>query len=347
MRKYIEEAIELFGEDVSKNVTSAATKKLFEITAATPALNTVWADVFHSVVAKLLWVMKRSRPDIETAISFLCTRVSKSDEDDWAKLKRLLQFLSQTIDDVRVVAADDLSKLLTWVDASYAIHHDMRGHTGGAMSFGTGIIHGKASKQKLNTKSSTETEVVGASDYLPYNMWMQNFMEAQGYTLSENVYYQDNQSAMLMEKNGRNSCTGNSRHIHIRYFFIKDQVDGGKIQIVYCPTGQMLADYFTKPLQGKLFHLFRAVIMGWAHIDTLKEILKDAPSSVPKERVENMGISDGALETPMTYAQVLKRGKKAPQDPSPERSKVVRFAPTTVLGPTQLTRRQKNRNPTT
>jgi hypothetical protein len=124
-------------------------------------------------------------------------------------------------------------------------------------------------------------------------MWMQNFIETQGYTLSENVYYQNNQSAMRMEKNGRNSCTGNSRHIHIQYFFIKDQVDGGKLEIVYCPTGQMLVDYFIKPLQGKLFHLFCAVIMGWAHIDTIKDAL-NAPSSVPTERVENMGNSDEA-----------------------------------------------------
>jgi hypothetical protein len=201
--KYIEEAIKMFGEDVSANVSSPATKRLFEITPVTEALSTERADIFRLVVAKLLWVMKRARHDIETAISFLCTRVSRSDEADWLKLKRLLQFLNQTINDVRVIAADDLSKLFTWVDASYAIHHDMRGHTGGAMSFGTGIIHGKASKQRLNTKSSTtETEVVGATDYLPYNMWLQHFMEAQGYTLDKNVYYQDNQSAMRMEKNG-------------------------------------------------------------------------------------------------------------------------------------------------
>jgi hypothetical protein len=301
-KKYIEEAIETFGEDVSKRVSSAATKKLFEINPATEDLDTERADIFHSVVAKLLWVEKRSRPDIETTISFLCTRVSKSDEDDWLKLKRLLQFLNQTIDDVRVVAADDLCKLFTWVDASYVIRHDMRGHTGGATSFGTGIIHGKASKQRLNTKSSTKTEVVGASNYLPYNMWMQHFMEAQGYTLDENLYYQDNQSAMRMEKNGRNLCTGNSRHIHIRFFFIKDQVDGKKLRIVYCPTGKMLADYFTKPLQGRLFHLFRAVIMGWAHIDTLKL----APSSMSKERVEDMGTSDDATKSQLTYAQAVK-----------------------------------------
>ena len=118
-----------------------------------------------------------------------------------------------------------------------------------------------------------------------------------------------------MEKNGRNSCTGNSRHVHIRFFFIKSQVDDGKLQIVYCPTGEMLADYFTKPLQGRLFHLFRAVIMGWAHIDTLKS------SSTPKERVENMGISDDVTtvddvtKTPITYAQAVRASGDATKTP--------------------------------
>ena len=129
-------------------------------------------------------------------------------------------------------------------------------------------------------------------------------MEAQGYGLKENIYYQDNQSAMRMEKNGRNSCTGNSRHINIRYFFIKDRVDAKKLEIVHCPTEQMLADYFTKPLQGKLFHMFRDVIMGWKHVDTLKDIA----SSTHKERVGSSSISDNVAKLPLTYAQALKSG---------------------------------------
>ena len=71
-----------------------------------------------------------------------------------------------------------------------------------------------------------------------------------------------------MEVNGRTSCTGHSRHINIRYFFVKDRVDSGEVQIMYCPTGRMLAGYFTKPLQGNLFKKFRAVIMGWEDIST-------------------------------------------------------------------------------
>ena len=112
-----------------------------------------------------------------------------------------------------------------------------------------------------------------------------NFLSAQGYNVQSNVVYQDNESAIRMEKNGRNSCTGNSRHIHIRYFFVKDRVDKDEVIIKYCPTMDMLADFFTKPLQGKLFHKFRDVIMGWKHINTLHSKKADALS--PKERVEN------------------------------------------------------------
>ena len=148
----------------------------------------------------------------------------------------------------------------------------MRGHTGGAISFGVGIIHGKASKQKINVKSSTECELVGVSEYIPYSLWLGYFLEHQGYKLKSNLVHQDNQSAMRMEVNGRTSCTGNSRHINIRYFFVKDRVDSGEVKIVYCPTGRMLADYFTKPLQGNLFKKFRAVIMGWEDISTLDAV---------------------------------------------------------------------------
>ena len=83
------------------------------------------SDVFHSVVAKLLFIMKRARPDIETTISFLSRRVSKSDEDDWKKLKRCLGFLKATINDILVIGAGSLTDIYTWIDASYAVHDNL------------------------------------------------------------------------------------------------------------------------------------------------------------------------------------------------------------------------------
>ena len=139
----------------------------------------------------------------------------------------------------------------------------------------------KSSKQKLNTKSSTEAELVGASDYLPHAIWAKKFMEAQGYAMKESRFYQDNQSTIRFEKNGRRSCGPNSRHIDIRYFFIKDRLERDSFDVQYCPTEQMLADFFTKPLQGSLFRRLRAVVMGHKHVDTLRE----ATSDTPQERV--------------------------------------------------------------
>jgi hypothetical protein len=214
---------------------------------------------------------KRGRLDIQLPIAFLRTQVSCSTKQDWSKLKRTLEYLRGTLVEFVTFGADDMCKMQTWVEASYAIHEDMKSHTGGVVSFGRGSAMSKSSWQKLNTKSSTEAELVGASDYLPYPIWAKNILEAKGYLLNENVFYQDNQSTIKLEKKGRKLCGPKSRHIDIRYFFIKNRLDLKHIDVKHCPTEQMLPNFFTKPLQGSLFRKFRDVIMGHKHIDSLKK----------------------------------------------------------------------------
>ena len=97
---------------------------------------------------------------------------------------------------------------------------------------------------------------------MPQMLWTNYFLTAQGYTPHETVLFQDNQSAILLERNGRRSSGQRTRHINIRYFFIKDCVESGKIVIRHCPTDKMVADYHTKPLQGKKFRDFHDQIMG-------------------------------------------------------------------------------------
>ena len=65
-----------------------------------------------------------------------------------------------------------------------------------------------------------------------------------------------------MEKNGRASCTGRSRHIHIKYSFIKDVLENEDITLEHCPTEKIIADFYTKPLQGRQFRKLRDIIMG-------------------------------------------------------------------------------------
>jgi hypothetical protein len=290
MVDHIKEAIEQFGEDVSACATSPGAKNLYSVSESSPTLTKEKAELFHRIVAKLLYVSSRARSDIMPTIAFLCTRVSNPTAQDWLKLKRLLRYLNDTLTLSATLGANGMSKMMTWVDAAYAVHPDMKSHTGGCVSLGRGVIMPKSTKQKLNTKSSTEAELVGASDYIPSTIWAKNFLEAQGYDISENVFYQDNQSAMRLEKNGRASAGQKSRHINIRYFFIKDRILTDNVKIVYCPTELMLADFYTKPLQGSLFKKFRSVILGYESVDVLNYDVSSAPV---EERVGESHPVDG------------------------------------------------------
>jgi hypothetical protein len=195
------------------------------------------------VCAKLLYVSLRARIDILLPIAFLCTRVSKSTKQDQSKLRRVLKYLKGTLDDEYILGADDMTSLRSWVDAAFAVHPDMKSHTGGVISFGRGGLACKSGKQKLVTKSSTEAETVGASDYLPNTLWTHMFLEAQGYRIQGSYFEQDNESAIKLETNGRISAGPKSRHINIRYFWIKDRSKDANITIRHCPTLAMLADF--------------------------------------------------------------------------------------------------------
>ena len=127
---------------------------------------------------------------------------------------------------------------------------------------GRGFPLANTTKQKLNTRSSTESELVAVDDCMPSICWTRYFMLSQGYEIAENILYQDNRSAILLEKNGKASSSKRTKHINIRFFFVTDRVANDELSVRWCPTGAMIADFWTKPLQGALFKKFRDQIMG-------------------------------------------------------------------------------------
>ena len=214
------------------------------------------------MVARGLFATKRARGDIHTAISFLTTRVRDPDIDDWKKLQRLMQYLENTKGFVSTLRADSMSILRWFIDGSHTTHPDCKGHTGAAFTLGKGTLSNISRKQKMNTRSSTETELVSVYDVMPTILWTRLFLHDQGYGSTGTVINQDNQSAILLENYGKFSSTKRTKHIDIRYFYITDKVKKGEAKIVYCPTDDMIADYFTKPLQGSIFKKFRNAIMN-------------------------------------------------------------------------------------
>ena len=195
----------------SRNRTSAAPEDLFKIDEDAAKLSKEQATKFHNIVAKALYVSKRARPDTSVAIAFLTTRVREPDVDDWKKLKHLIEYLRATKDLPLILGADNTGVMEWFVDASFAVHPNMRGHTGGGLTLGRGFPIVNSTKQKLNTRSSTESELVGVDDMMPTILWARYFLKAQGYDVTDNIIYQDNQSAILLEKNGKASSSKRTR----------------------------------------------------------------------------------------------------------------------------------------
>jgi hypothetical protein len=118
-----------------------------------------------------------------------------------------------------------------YVDASFAVHPNMRSHTGGGLTMGRGFPIVASWKQQLNTKSSTESKLVGIIYMMPIVLCTCYFLLSQGYGIVENLLLQDNKSSILLEQNGKASSGKRTRHINIRYFFITDQVNMKEISI--------------------------------------------------------------------------------------------------------------------
>ena len=225
-------------------------------------LNDEMREIFHTFVAKGLFLSKRARLDIAPTISVLSTRVQSPNEADWKKLVRLMMYLHGTQGMHLTLSANDLRTIKWYVDASFAVHPDFRSHTGGVMTMGEGGMQILSKKQKLNSRSSTEAELIGVDDSATQILWTKLFVEAQGYPVEDNLLYQDNKSSILLETNGRDSAGKRSRALNIRYFFITDQVKKGNVRIEYCPTDDMWGDFMSKPLQGQKFIDFRTKIQG-------------------------------------------------------------------------------------
>ena len=119
-----------------------------------------------------------------------------------------------------------------------------------------------STKQKLNTRSSTEAELVGVDDVIGKLMWFQEFIKMQGFAPCMTTLFQENHSTMLLETKGKASLNKKTRHINIRYFHIADLVEKGRVGVEYCNIKEMVVDFLTKPLQGEQFLKFKKLVLG-------------------------------------------------------------------------------------
>ena len=251
MEHYIDMMLQDAPEEMKGIATTPAASYLFKINDKDPQyLGTKKKKVFVHLVMQGLYLSQMGCPDIRTAIAFLCSWLRNPDEDDYKKLTRLMQYLCGTKDMVLTLRANDNGTVQWWIDASYAVHADMKGHTGPTLSLGKGTIYSGSWKQKLVAWSSTESELIGVHDVLPQVLWTKQFLEEQGRLDTTTVVYQDNTSSILLERNGRSSSTKRTKHMHIRYFYVTEQVQNKNIHVAHLSYGRNGCRFLHQTLAG-------------------------------------------------------------------------------------------------
>ena len=216
------------------------------------------------MVAQLLYLAKRVRPECLTGVAYLATKVTKCTVRDVEKLHRMIRYIRWT-SDLGVVLRPGVFGIVVrlYVDASYGVDKDGKSHTGSCVVIGdVGAVHCRSTKQQIVAKSSTEAELIGLSDSADQGLYIRNFLVMQGYRMSPVIVYQDNMSTMALISRGRSGAE-RTRHVAIRYFWTKERVDNGEMRIVHKGTKEMYANVLTKPLQGSKFVYERTCLTGW------------------------------------------------------------------------------------
>ena len=251
MIDYTRECVKFFG-DVPKFKTPAGAN-LFEVDADCRELDIPSKGVFHTGTAKLLYLSTRTRADIVLPVNVLCSRVVKPNESDWHKLCRVFGYLAEALCyGLKFCKPGKTTTIEGWADASFMSHSDTTSRTGGVIKVNGTVVSAISTKQKLVTKSSTESELVALGEIVCSVLSMREFLEFEEVVLPPTPINEDNKACLDLVRAGK-STSSRTRHIKMRHFFIKQHTDSGEIVLQWCETALMLADFLTKPLQGALF----------------------------------------------------------------------------------------------
>ena len=173
--------------DMAGHAVTPAADEVFEIDENSEDLSVEDADSFHRMVVRFLFAAKQTRPDTQLAVAFLCTRVKKPHQSRYLKLTRLVRYIIATIHLPLIIGWDESGIMLWNVDVSFALHNNYKSYTGTVLTLGKVALLSLYMKQKLNTKSSTEAELVGCDDSMNFVLLREGFITAITYLPTENL----------------------------------------------------------------------------------------------------------------------------------------------------------------
>jgi hypothetical protein len=212
---------------------------------------------YREAVGSLMYLAVSSRPDIATAVNIVSRYLNDPGQEHWTAVKRILRYLRGTPDLKLTLGGTSKLVLNGYADADWGGDLDQRKSTTGyIIRLGDSVISWRSRRQPTVAKSTTEAEYMSLSDCISEMLYLLPILDAMGYESAEAIrVMEDNQGCIAVANNAINNSR--AKHIDISYHFIRDYIQKGKFQVVYCETLKMIADIMTKPLSKYLFETHR------------------------------------------------------------------------------------------
>jgi hypothetical protein len=246
MSSYVEKMLEFYARATELHCVPGK-KGIFLVSEGSVDVGSEERQLFHTVVAKLLYLAKRARPDIITVVSFLCMRVKAPTLEDIEKLEYLIGYLQRTKAQLMVLRPDKPLQVEAYIDASFATHMDGKSHSGAIVLVGGVGVLFTSRKQNCVSKSLTEAELIALLDNVGLVEMFHEFLSfVLNHKVGTPIVYQDNTSVISLVTIGGGIFR--TKHLRARMGLVKETITERRLEIKHVPTSEMIADGLTKAL---------------------------------------------------------------------------------------------------
>lgn len=254
-RKYAEETLKKYGMEECNKVKNPMVPG-HKLTKA-GAGEEVNPTTFKQLVGSLRY-LTATRPDLIYSVNLVSRYMESPNEQHMVAAKRILRYIQGTQDFGIQYKYGGEQKLVGYVDSDYAGDvDDCKSTSGYVFMLGGGAVSWVSKKQPIVTLSTTEAEFVSAAYGACQAVWLRNILLEIGFQQEEGtVLFCDNSSTIKLSKNP--VLHGRSKHIHVRFHYLRELVNEGIIQLHYCGTQDQISDIMTKAVKLEVFEKLRS-----------------------------------------------------------------------------------------
>ena len=243
---YASRILERFGMSECKSVSTPVDVSMkLQKESDSPAFNQ--KKTYQSAVGSLLYLSSWTRPDITFAVSNVAKYSADPRQEHWVAVKRIFRYIKGTLERGIKYKRNSHDDLIGFCDADWAGDVGDRKSTSGYIFTLSGSpVSWRSKKQTCVALSTAEAEYIALAAAAQEDVWLQSLLQQLSGIKISTVMYDDSQSAIAIAKNPQ--WHGRTKHIDIKFHYIREQVNNGIVQLKFCPTDKMLADILTKGL---------------------------------------------------------------------------------------------------